>query len=145
METILFNRYLTAYLSSFLDIPSTIHVIQTSHIHYDTITAMSKYKSLQNCKPKYTINNICNYGNTDVLDWFLMTHQKNLDIILMVSAISGNLDIVKHMIAQEADIRAYNMTLQYSARYGHLEVVQQLFLQSKNNCSTRRQYLLCKY
>jgi hypothetical protein len=76
----------------------------------------------------------------------MMEHQIDLDKILIKGAKYGNFDIVYQAIDQRANIHAQDdKALQWSAKNGHLEVVQQLFLQGKNNCSTRRQYLHSKY
>jgi hypothetical protein len=47
----------------------------------------------------------------------------------------GNLDIVRHMVCQGANIHALNEALRWSAYYGHLEVVQQLFGRTRSRYS----------
>jgi hypothetical protein len=142
METILSNHYLFSYLLSFMGISSTIYLIRTSHIYYKIIIRISRCQALQKCKPKYTINCICQYryGNINILEWFLMTNQINPDIdtILIKSAKYGNLDIVYYMVKQVGDIHVNDNETLRSAFYGHFEVVQCLFLRSKNKHSTRR-------
>jgi ankyrin repeat protein len=206
METIIFNNHLATYLISFLDIPNTIHLMQTSNLYYRLVTLIPEYQILQKCKPNYTIDSICEHGNINVLKWFIIGHEMDFDKILIKGAKYGNLDIVYQAIDQGANIHAEDesallwssenghlevvrylvdqganiharddetllwsasaghlevvhylvdqganihalddLALRWSAENGHLEVVQQLFLLCKNNCSTRRQYLPCKY
>jgi ankyrin repeat protein len=127
METILSNHYLSIHLLSFLNISSTIKIVQISHIYYNIITGTSKYKTFQKCKPNYNINSICNYGNIDILVWFMMDHKIDLVNALIKSARYGNLDMVRHLINRGTNIHARDdEALQLSAKNGHLEMVRYL-------------------
>jgi hypothetical protein len=51
METIISNNYLVTYLISFLNIPSTIRLMQTSSTYYGLVTLIPEYQIFQKCKP----------------------------------------------------------------------------------------------
>jgi hypothetical protein len=141
METIISNYYLTMHFMSFLDISSTIHLLQTQWEYHKIIIMISRYQMLQKCKPHFTIDSICQYGSVDVFKWF-MKYQIGIYNFFIKSARYGNLEIVRYLVDQGANIHEHDdVALRWSAKSGHLEVIQQLFLQSKNNCSTRRQYV----
>jgi hypothetical protein len=128
--------------------------LKRQHLDYHTklnIESTCNYKSIELLQwfEVFYPYILCIRGNISLFKWFENSYPYilyNKDCALYHSAKSGNLLIVKYLVDIGADIHAYrDSALQWSARKGHLEVVQQLFLQSKNNCSTRRQYLLCKY
>jgi hypothetical protein len=127
MESIISNHYLAIHLASFMDIPNTINLIQTSHMYHNIIASMVRYQEFQKCKPNCTIDSICKYGDVDILKWFMINHQINFDKILWMSAKHGNLDIVSYLIEHGADIHARrDHALRWCAKNGHLDVVKYL-------------------
>jgi hypothetical protein len=140
METLLSNRYLATCIASFLNIPSTISFMMTSRDLHSVITSMSTYKMLNRCKPNYTINSICKYGDIDIFKLYMLTNHSDLEEFLWQAAICGNLDIVHYVLKifyntnRKYEFTAFvrNKAMLYSAQYGHLDVMKYLISQGAN-------------
>jgi ankyrin repeat protein len=122
------NTYLDDYLLSFLDIPTTIQLLQVSKQCHLQISSLKQYISLRRCS-NINVSSICEKGDLELLKWYEMTVPYDKDHAFIKSATYGNLEITEYLLQKGANIYADNgSALYWSIINGHLYIAQYLIV-----------------
>jgi ankyrin repeat protein len=111
MDLIINNNYLSQYIITFLDIPTTIYMACVSIRLNQLLKHTSRYKTLLNCLPKCVIYGnrskklfvaICRKGTVESFNWYITSFPSISSLINKKNVLSecvryGNLQMVKYL------------------------------------------------
>jgi ankyrin repeat protein len=134
MDNVISNQYLGQHLISFFDIHTMICLTITTKMCRSLVVNSLRYRKLTQCLPlcdieiRKSTNRICQFGNAEVLDWYLTRFSiYKLDDILIDSARYGNLGILEYLF-QKYPGSNKELALEWAIRGGYIDVVKYLVL-----------------